>query len=58
MTEDELAALTVLVQSECFEMQAENRQREMNGEALAYVCFDGPYKLELEKELRGRGIIK
>ena len=59
MNDVELAALTELVESDRFFMDAENEERRRNGYALAY---SGVIKWEsrdvLEFELKRRGILK
>lgn len=59
MNDIELAALTELVATERFGMEADNKQREICGHSMAY---SGPIEWDtadkLEKELKKRGIIQ
>jgi hypothetical protein len=56
MTDAELLALTALVNQETIIMAAENKDREMNNYAMAYVNY-GDYCNKLIEELQKRGTI-
>lgn len=58
MNDIELAALTELVATERFHMEAENKQREICGQSLAYFgSIEWDTADKLQEELKQRGII-
>ncbi|MFA5572558.1 MAG: hypothetical protein WDA42_05580 [Candidatus Bathyarchaeia archaeon] len=56
MLDSELIALTALVNQETLIMAAENKEREMNNYAMAYINY-GDYCNKLIEALQERGII-
>jgi len=58
MNDIELAALTELVATERFSMEAENKQREVCGYSMAYSGpIDWDTADKLQEELKRRGIV-